>query len=362
MLVDMFAKPSGPKAGQDLEVRKRGADLLLGLQDPKAEEFDFSRLLAQELPEEELRKPVDPTVSLPAADSVLAPTQVRPDTLHGIQYLRAFAASGVESESGSLSQYGDKYGLPALSLAGDQKQPPLSQTTHDRIAPLRIGLKSDTGDKERLAAEFDVVSTLTPWCQEDAGHKNTLPMADFSSGERLPHVMVEGQGVKSVAYSFQSAEMARDSSLMGGSVGMPDAPLAADPSAATEKASYWSANGTQNLALTLEGQGEEAVSIKISLTGQETHVDIRTDHLALRQMIEGTVQVMKDQFSGDGLSLSGVSVGSGFQGQSMEQGRNGQSRMAPPEFGFKNMSLNKDPAPFVQPVFSNARRKLSIFV
>lgn len=362
MLVDMCSKPSGPKAGHDLEVRKRGTDLLLGLQEPKTEGLDFSSLLAQELPEEELRKPVDPDLSLPAADMVLAPIQLPPDTLQGIQHLRTFAVSGPQSESGRLPKSGENSGLPALSLAADQQAPAFSELAHVLIAPLRSGSKPDSGDKLRLAAEFDAVNTPAPWLREDAVLKTTPPMADVSLGERLPQVMVEGQGVKSVAYTFQSVEFARDSFLTGGSVEIPDAPLVADPSEATEKASYWAAKGTQNLALTLEGQGEESVSIKISLTGQETHVDIRTDHLALRQMIEGTVQVMKDQFSGEGLSLSGVSVGSGSQGQSMEQGRNGQSRMMPPEFGYKNTALNKDTAPLVHTAHPNAGRKLSIFV
>jgi hypothetical protein len=46
----------------------------------------------------------------------------------------------------------------------------------------------------------------------------------------------------------------------------------------------------------------------------------------------------------------------------MEQGRNGQSRMAPREFDYKNMALNKGPAPLVHSVLPIAGRKLSIFV
>jgi hypothetical protein len=362
MLVDNFSKLSGPKAGHGLEVQKQGADLLLGLQEPNTVEADFSKLLAQELPEEERRKTVDPAVPLPTADAAPAPVQVHPNALQGAQYFRTLVASGAASDASRLAQTSEKGGLQALTLAVAQQQSPLSEPTQDRLAPLRLGAKPDAGDKQRQAAEFDAVKPPTSWLQEDAQHINALPLAVLTSGERLPQVVVEGQGVKPVAYSFQSAEVTRDLSMTGGSVGMPDAPLVADASQATEKASYWAANGTQNLALTLEGQGEEAVSIKISLTGQETHVDIRTDHVALRQMIEGTVQVMKDQLSGEGISLSGVSVGSGHQGQSMEQGRNGQSRMAPREFDYKNMALNKGPAPLVHSVLPIAGRKLSIFV
>ena len=362
MLVDNLPKLPGLKAGHVLEVRKQGADLLLEPQEPKTEETDFSKLLAQELPEDEVQKPADPAAPLPTADAAPAPVQVLPDALQGAQYLRTLGAPVVVSERGRLAQSSENYGLSPLTTAGSEKQSALSEATQDRLVPNRSGSKSNSYDKQRQAEEFDVVKPPTSWLQEEAGQINVLPMNVLTSGERLPQVMAESQAVKPVAYSFQSAEVTRDISMTGGSVGIPDAPLVADASQATEKASYWAANGTQNLALTLEGRGEESVSIKISLTGQETHVDIRTDHVALRQMIEGTVQVIKEQFSSEGLSLSGVSVGSGHQGQSMDQGRNGQSRMAAREFDYKNMAVNKVTAPLLHTVLPNAARKLSIFV
>jgi hypothetical protein len=53
--------------------------------------------------------------------------------------------------------------------------------------------------------------------------------------------------------------------------------------------------------------------------------------LALRQMIEGTVQTMKEQLSTEGLTLSGLSVGTPGQDQSMGQsgGQASQSRPNP---------------------------------
>jgi hypothetical protein len=77
--------------------------------------------------------------------------------------------------------------------------------------------------------------------------------------------------------------------------------------------------------------GDESVAVKISLSGVDTRIDIRTDHLALRQMIEGTVQTMKDQLSTEGLTLSGLSVGTPGQDQGMGQsgGQASQSRADP---------------------------------
>jgi hypothetical protein len=147
----------------------------------------------------------------------------------------------------------------------------------------------------------------------------------------------------------------------------PSRTLPSESLTTVEKNSYWVASGTQTVALTLEGLGDESVAVKISLSGVDTRVDIRTDHLALRQMIEGTVQTMKDQLSTEGLTLSGLSVGTPGQDQSMGQsgGQAHQSRADPglptaQESGqtsaLKNLAPNQS-----RPVLPKSDGRLSVF-
>jgi flagellar hook-length control protein FliK len=148
--------------------------------------------------------------------------------------------------------------------------------------------------------------------------------------------------------------------------------LESESTQVAEKANYWIANGTQNIALTLGGAGEEMVALKISISGQDTQIDVRTDHLALRQMIEGSVQDMKEKLSMQGLMLSDLSVGGVSQDQGVGQragqgmGKESQRREAfnapTSSDSSQKTSLQIETSSQKSRPMSAVKQKLSVFV
>lgn len=88
-----------------------------------------------------------------------------------------------------------------------------------------------------------------------------------------------------------------------------------------EQVTYWVTHDVQTAELKLDGMGHEPVEVSISLRGNEAHVAFRTDQLETRQVLEGAVAQLKELLRGEGLVLSGVSVGSSGQNGSNPQDR-----------------------------------------
>jgi hypothetical protein len=220
-------------------------------------------------------------------------------------------------------------------------------------------------------AVTDIDSNLSKppaqWSLNEAGKKNESLLDVLARGEGALRPEGLTDAVKPGAFVFQREGAADDTRATYNQSVPPSQPSTMASSQLAEKSSYWVANGTQTLALTLGGQGEESVAVKIALSGLDARVDIRTDHLALRQMIEGSVQEMKDKLSTEGLTLSELSVGTSRQDQSAGQNmaRDSQKRGAPEvtsshsasqSTGLKNMALTQERRAL--PVGS---RKLSVF-
>lgn len=80
-----------------------------------------------------------------------------------------------------------------------------------------------------------------------------------------------------------------------------------------EKVNYWISQDVQRAELKLDGVGHEPIEVSISMQGKEAMVEFRTDQPETRQVLEGSVAHLKDLLKGEGLVLSGVSVGSSGQ-------------------------------------------------
>ncbi len=79
--------------------------------------------------------------------------------------------------------------------------------------------------------------------------------------------------------------------------------------AVAQEVSYWISQDIQNAELKLDGLGLEAVEVSITVQGNEAHVAFRTDELQARSLLEGAAAHLKEALRGEGLVLSGVSVG-----------------------------------------------------
>lgn len=106
--------------------------------------------------------------------------------------------------------------------------------------------------------------------------------------------------------------------LLSGSRVSASATLASTPTQSLESmvadtVSYWTTQGVQNAELKLDGFGDEAVAVRISLKGDQAHIGFRTDQPEIRQMLEGALAHLKEVLKSEGLVLAGVSVGSSGQ-------------------------------------------------
>lgn len=112
-------------------------------------------------------------------------------------------------------------------------------------------------------------------------------------------------------------------------VGQPFDPSAAlgPEDAVAEQVAYWVSQNIQNAELTVEHAGHP-VEVSVALTGKEAHVTFRSDQDQTRELLDASVEQLRELLGREGLELSGVTVGhSGAQGgQSGEAGaqREGQ--------------------------------------
>jgi len=94
-----------------------------------------------------------------------------------------------------------------------------------------------------------------------------------------------------------------------------------------ETVSYWAANGVQNAELTLDGFGNDPVEVRISVDGDQAQVDFRSNQPDVRQALEGASAQLRTMLSGEGLQLTGMSVGTSSRGNTQSDGR--QPKPAP---------------------------------
>lgn len=84
--------------------------------------------------------------------------------------------------------------------------------------------------------------------------------------------------------------------------------------AVAETVTYWASQGVQSAELTLEGLGDSPVEVSISLNGDQTQIEFRTDQAGVRQVLENATAQLKDMLTSQGLQLAGVTIGSSAAG------------------------------------------------
>ena len=89
-----------------------------------------------------------------------------------------------------------------------------------------------------------------------------------------------------------------------------------------EQVSYWISRDVQNAEMKLEGLGSDPVQVNISMSGNEAHVVFRTDELQVRNALESASAHLREMLQQEGVTLSGVSVGSSGAGESGNQEEN----------------------------------------
>ena len=141
---------------------------------------------------------------------------------------------------------------------------------------------------------------------------------DRSSGK--PSFVLAGSGAEGVwgQPAFQAAPGPEATSVAAESAAPSLESVVADT------VSYWVTQGVKNASLKLDGFGEHPLEVNISMQGGEARIDFRTDQPEIRQILEGAMTHLKDLLEGEGVVLSGVSVGA--SGQNAAGSQDGRDR------------------------------------
>ena len=137
-----------------------------------------------------------------------------------------------------------------------------------------------------------------------------------------------------------------------------DAGQPAPEAAVADQVSYWISQGIQNAELTFDGADAQPVQVSISLSGNEAHVEFRTDQLETRDLLTGAAAHLKDLLQSQGMVLSGLSVGSSGAG-----GTGARERRTPSE-GRQNTAKSAPEVAAVRPAAAKlpSGRAVDLFV
>jgi len=102
---------------------------------------------------------------------------------------------------------------------------------------------------------------------------------------------------------------------------VPSAAATVANTAVAETVSYWVSHGVQRAELTLDGFGDSPIEVHISMNGDQTQIDFRSDQTGVRQVLESAAAQLKELLSGQGLQLAGVSVGTSGQRENSGESR-----------------------------------------
>ena len=219
-----------------------------------------------------------------------------------------------------------------------EKSPAFGDVVKDAMkdAPLahRGAPKSNTiedsaqSDKNRFVAEQQANKLLL--AESRLAQSSALPQMTVAAGTGEPGVkqserVTERLALKQIGGS-EGGAWGHQALLEAGRIDPPAATTGASALSpemmVAEQVNYWIGRDVQNAELKLDGLGEGAVKVNISLIGNEARVEFRTDQAETRQVLEGAVSHLKDLLGSEGLVLSSVSVGtSGSGGAESREGR-----------------------------------------
>lgn len=216
---------------------------------------------------------------------------------------------------------------------GGRVDPMLGQTEQLLPVPFSKGKGSDS--QSRAGPSLVELRSLHLSPQKEVGAREPAisgALLNSGMGESLLRQSDRPIGKSSVLQVALGVEApwGQPGSLSGhgadASVAPADPSILSFESRLAETVSYWATQGVQNAELTLDGPGGETVEVRISLKGEDAHIDFRTDQPEIRRVLEGATAHLKDILASEGLVLSGVSVGSSRQdGAGAQEQRNRQS-------------------------------------
>jgi flagellar hook-length control protein FliK len=228
--------------------------------------------------------PVLPVVADPATASALAADAVATGET---------ATQGLQHAAGHA-----KAGKDLVAATADTAQASSSTTT----------ASSEKADAVKWMAAFEQAKTPQTSKAVEPVFAPLMVKADKTTGERT-------------ASALKSSEPGYSGTALG--VSAPDysqpgaaAPITAPEMQVAEQVTYWVSHNVQNAELKLDGLGQSPVEVSISVQGKEAQISFRTDEAATRGVLEAAGAHLKDLLQREGMTLTGVSVGTSGSGES----------------------------------------------
>ena len=214
--------------------------------------------------------------------------------------------------------------LPEVSATAASATPAVASDVSNllnsrRATQSHAALQGQLESREARLQPSNQVMQAAPETDRVASTLLSLDVSALSSAERRdgkPGTGPVRTGLEGAAGGAVADRLGISSTyeIAAASAVVPDTPVA-------ETVSYWATQGVQNAELTLDGLGNESVEVRISIDGDQTQVDFRTNQPEVRQALESASAQLKTMLSGEGLQLTGMSVGTSGQGNTPSEGR-----------------------------------------
>ncbi|MEJ2800436.1 flagellar hook-length control protein FliK [Comamonadaceae bacterium PP-2] len=131
-----------------------------------------------------------------------------------------------------------------------------------------------------------------------------------------------GAGVVSMPWTGQGSET--PGGWGSATTAMLAAPGAAEDGLAAD-ISYWLAQKSQSARFSVDGADGQTVDVRVAIQGNEAHVAFRTEHGAVRELLDSESAQLRDMLREQGLNLGRLSVDSG-QGDVVSSQNGGQAQ------------------------------------
>lgn len=293
-------------------------------------------------------QPADVTAPLTTADTGLGDVL---DTTSTLPAVVAPAVAGDAPAAGPVRPAGPRAGAGAAGLetdaalvvpkdagvvqGGNKAKPSLNATS--QIADAKASaVPADAAKVQdaKFMATLEAMKVLQGGSAEPvvtpaaASTANPSTMLERSTSERLQLREQDAGGQYTPQFNAMGATSYASSSVQEAGAASPEMYVA-------QQVSYWISQDVQNAELTLDGLGKSPVEVSISMSGNEAHITFRSDEAQTLSLLDGATAHLKDMLQGQGVVLSGVSVGTSGSGEAgdgerrQRQGARQQSATVP---------------------------------
>ncbi len=186
-----------------------------------------------------------------------------------------------------VSEVSGKTGQPAKHTPSPLSGASFAQTLHDTHQP-EMQMQS-------LLPKDALIQTVGgPAAPAGMGDRSTRPSSTKTE------TGLEGAFV---SHFVPTDSLGVDQQVTAASATVPDTAVA-------ETVTYWATQGVQSAELKLDGFGDDPVEVSISMQGDQTQIEFRSDQPDVRLALENATLELRELLADQGLHLAGVSVGS----------------------------------------------------